>query len=312
MPDKSDRPQRVALVVKRSVLERYLDQPSDRMKSLLDKADPSVANVHVAHDEHTETVAEVKGALADNGAEVTRIRKFRAGFDANEFDLVVTVGGDGTLLHASKSVGTTPILAVNSAPTHSVGFFCGVRKGHVAKTLRASLRGTVARVVLSRMQVSLNGESVSARVLNDALFCHQSPAATSRYLIEHHGTTEDHKSSGFWIGPAAGSTAAQRSAGGKVLPLTSNNLQLVVREPYRPFGKPYQLQLVNIKPGQTVRVRSKSKLMCVYIDGPDLKVRVDLGDVLEFSLSAEPLELLGISARRKWDENSAMAKPAAK
>ncbi len=312
MPGKPIPLKRVALVVKRSVLERYLEQPTERMKNLLDKEDPSVANVHDAHTEHIGTVAEVKEALADTGAEVTRIRKFRSGFDASEFDLVVTIGGDGTLLHASKSVGTTPILAVNSAPTHSVGFFCGVRKGQVAKTLRASLRGTVARVVLSRMQVSLNGEPVSTRVLNDALFCHQSPAATSRYLIEHQGITEDHKSSGFWIGPAAGSTAAQRSAGGKVLPLASKNLQLVVREPYTPFGNPYQLQLVCIKPEQILRVRSKSKLMCVYIDGPDLRVRVGLGDVLEFSLSAEPLELLGISARRKWDESGNAAKNGAK
>jgi hypothetical protein len=81
------------------------------------------------------------------------------------------------------------------------------------------------------MCVTTNGRPVARRILNDALFCHASPAATSRYIVELGGVVEEHKSSGFWIGPAAGSTAAQRSAGGKIMPLTAQELQLVV-SPY--------------------------------------------------------------------------------
>jgi NAD+ kinase len=40
------------------------------------------------------------------------------------WDLVVTLGGDGTLLWASHLVGPeTPMLAINSAPRTSVGYF---------------------------------------------------------------------------------------------------------------------------------------------------------------------------------------------
>ena len=78
------------------------------------------------------------------------------------------------------------------------------------------------------MRVELNGESLHDRVLNEALFCHASPAATSRYILRVARADgaepdvladEEQKSSGLWVGPAAGSTAAQRSAGGSVLPL---------------------------------------------------------------------------------------------
>ena len=162
-----------------------------------------------------------------------------------------------------------------------------------------AISGKLGGVSLTRMQVSLNGEVLSARVLNDALFCHQSPAATSRYIVEHLGISEEQKSSGMWIGTAAGSTAAQRSAGGKVLALTSRSLQLVVREPYTSDGERYELQRVVIKKGQSLRVRSKSPRMRLYVDGPDRTYRVDLGDALDFSAPPEPLRLLGLTARRQ-------------
>ena len=291
---------RVALIVKRSAFAMAQEQPDDPLHQLLKRGDPTVASVMGAHEEHSATVAEVNRALDDAGVEVTRLRRSRSGFDATPFDLVITVGGDGTLLQASHSVGTTPVLAVNSAPSHSVGFFCGARLGGVHKALTAALAGKLARVHLTRMQVVVDGEVVHSRVLNDALFCHQSPAATSRYIVEHNGVIEEHKSSGIWIGPAAGSTAAQRSAGGKVLPLASRSLQMVVREPYTPDGRAYQLARVLVKGGCVLRIRTKARRMRLYLDGPDRTVNVTVGQVLDFTQSSEPLDLLGISKRRKW------------
>jgi NAD+ kinase len=294
------RTKRVALVVKRSAYDRAMDFPDDRLHDLIASGDPTVAYVKSAHDDHIATAAEVKKSLLGENVEVTRIRKRREPFDAAKFDLVIIVGGDGTLLRASHSVGKTPVLGINSAPRYSVGFFCGARSGDVAESIHAALRGKLARVSLTRMQVKLNGEIVDSRVLNDALLCHQSPAATSRYILEFDDIVEEQKSSGLWIGPAAGSTAAQRSAGGKVLPLSSKNLQLVVREAYTPDGKRYRLWRTLVKPGSALTVRSKSRQMRLYIDGPDSMTRITLGDVVELSHGPEPLTLLGISNRRNW------------
>lgn len=291
---------RVAVVIKRSAWDLAKDEPEDRLHALLERGDPTVANVMAGHAEHAETVAEVKRALESSGALVTRVGRWKDGLDADDFDLVVTVGGDGTLLHAAQNVGATPVLAVNSSPSTSVGFFCGARKGRVLAALEQAVAGKLKRAYLTRMRVIVNGELVSSRVLNDALFCHRSPAATSRYILELGDIHEEQKSSGFWVGPAAGSTAGQRSAGGDVLPLTSRSLQLIVREPYRPKGVPYRLSTVRVSPGDRLRVRSKSRQMRMYLDGPDNIVQIGLGDVVEFTHSPEPLCLLGISSRRKW------------
>lgn len=295
------RAPRVALVVKRSAYQLYVEEGQDaRLAELVAQGDPAAAPLRVAHEAHERTVHEVEAAIAAVGAEIVARRHAGEAFDAQGLDLVVTVGGDGTLLAASHYLDDVPVLAINSAPSHSVGFFCGAKAGDALGALRAAVRGDLHRAVLTRMAVTLNGQLVTARVLNDALYCHASPAATSRYIVDLSGITEQQKSSGFWIGPAAGSTAAQRSAGGRVLPLTSKQLQLVVREPYTPHGESYQFRHALIPPGQTLTVRSKMHDARIFLDGPDKVLEIGYGDVVTFAQSGQPLTVLGISARRKW------------
>jgi NAD+ kinase len=300
---------RVALIVKRSLYRTYVRERKDpHLVDLLSKRDPTVARLVTAHEAHERGVEAVTRSLEELGAKTEIIVGAGQPFDASSFDLVVTVGGDGTLLRSSHRVGNIPILGINSAPGHSVGFFCGATSENALETLRRALDGSLKQAVLTRMKVCLNGDVIAGRVLNDTLFCHASPAATSRYLIALGRVREEHKSSGFWIGPAAGSTAAQRSAGGRVLPLTSRRLQLVVREAYTPQGETYRLRHALIPDGATLEVRSKMREGRLFIDGPEQVVSFRFGDVVEFTQADEPLTLLGISARRKWATHAAPQK----
>ncbi|WP_245678259.1 NAD(+)/NADH kinase [Chondromyces crocatus] len=304
LPAPRARP-RIALVVKRSAWRIYLEERKDpRLGRLVEIGDPTVARLRASHDAHEQTVREVKTALERLDAEVLHVRGSSQAFDARGQDLVVTVGGDGTLLSASHSVEEVPILGINSAPEHSVGFFCGARSGEAASAIEKALRGALRRAVLTRMMVTLNGRVVTSRILNEALFCHASPAATSRYLVRLGKVEEEQKSSGFWIGPAAGSTAAQRSAGGRVLPLTSNKLQLVVREPYTPHGEDYRLRHALLAQGTRLVVRSKMHEAKLFFDGAVNSVDVGFGDVLELMHAPQPLTVLGISTKRKWGTGS--------
>jgi NAD+ kinase len=298
--DPGRRP-RVALVLKRSAYRVRVEEERDaRLVRLIAMQDATVTQLRAAHEAHEATVREVEAALAAVGAEIVAVRRAGEGFDATGLDLVVTVGGDGTLLSASHHVADVPILGINSAPAHSVGFFCGAKSGEALDAIKKAVRGALRRAVLTRMQVSINGAVVVARVLNDALYCHASPAATSRYIVSFGDVEEQQKSSGFWIGPAAGSTAAQRSAGGRVLPLASKKLQLVVREPYTPHGESYRLRHALIPPGHKLVVRSKMRDALIFFDGPVESAPLGYGDVVEFSQAPQSLTVLGISVRRKW------------
>jgi NAD+ kinase len=295
----SSRP-RVALLLKRSAWQVFVKERSDqRLRSLLKRGDPTVARLHSTHDSHLRTVEEVTEALEHFGARVTDIPDAPRDLRASKYDLVLTVGGDGTLLRASHFVSDVPILGVNSAPGSSVGFFCGASRGSALEAIRRALEGRLTSATLARMRVTRNGKTIAKRVLNDALYCHSSPAATSRYIVELGRTIEEHKSSGFWIGPAAGSTAAQRSAGGSILPLTSQDLQLVVREPYTPQGERYRIRVALVRPHQSLKVRSKMREGMMFFDGPEEAVRIEFGDVVEFCRADDPLTLLGISPARR-------------
>jgi NAD+ kinase len=300
-------------VLKRSSWRKWVEEEADaHIVALLDAGDETVRRMRPGHIDHTETIEEVRQSLADLGAETEwhdRPHHFRV---ESPCDLVVTVGGDGTLLGASHGIGPdVPLLGVNSSPDHSIGFFCAARKGRVREALAAALEGTLERVTLTRMRVELNGHALHDRVLNEVLFCHSSPAATSRYilrLLAHEAAAtpsalartrvlaeQEYKSSGLWVGPAAGSTAAQRSAGGIVLPLDSPDLQYVVREPYHPHGEPLKMTMGLVVGDQTLDVKSRMRQARVFLDGDHLVHDVTIGDVVTLRRSSEPLVVLGLT-----------------
>ncbi len=290
----------VGLVIKRTSYQVRVQEHRDaHMLGLLRRRDPAVVPLVASHAEHVRAVEKVTASLKALGVRVTRIRSAHAPFDSSDFDLVVTVGGDGTLLSASHSIGQVPILGINSSPRYSVGFFCAADASQAPRILARAIAGKLPRVELTRMRVKKNGIVCTSRVLNEALFCQSHPAATTRYVMRLGRQEETQKSSGFWIGPAAGSTAAQRSAGGQILPLKSKLLQLVVREPYAPIGKRPKLRHALIRPGATLWVRSRMPDARVFFDGPTLFTEVAFGDELEFSHSAEPLTVLGSPGKRR-------------
>ena len=287
---------RVVVVAKQSLYGRYVDEEQDpHVRLLLERRDPVVKRWRRAHEEHTRTLDEVLRVLARSGVHTALVEHPSGEFDTADADLVVTVGGDGTLLAASHNVAGVPILGVNSAPSSSLGFFCAARRDNLAHLLRDAFRGKLKSLVLTRMLVTLNGATRSRRVLNEALFTHFSPAATSRYILRYGRIQEQQRSSGFWIGPAAGSTGAQHSAGGRMLPLASQRLQLVVREPFDPFERGYQLLHVLVEPGRRLRVKSQTEDARLFLDGPYLSLHVRLSDELTFSASDQPLTVLGLS-----------------
>ena len=225
---------RVLVVYKKSTYQRYVGRAQARLQELIEHSDVSVDGLLHEHEVHQASLHRAKQALRDLGARAVLRYRPEPMPEEGAWDMIVTLGGDGTLLWASHLAdSSTPMLAINSAPDTSVGYFCAGNGNNVAEVLAAALDGTLKSTRLSRMRVDVEDKLISTRVLNDLLYCHESPAATSRYILSFGGDQERQMSSGVWVGPAAGSTAAIRSAGGTVLPIGSQKIQFVVREPYR-------------------------------------------------------------------------------
>lgn len=293
------RPHVLVLSKRTSYRTLVLDEGDSHIKGLIARGDPTVSRLRRSHEDHLETCAEVEKAVSEISVDAQFVEGARSRVEGT-FDLVVTIGGDGTLLAASHRVGPdVPILGVNSAPDHSVGFFCGARKGTVKKALSQFFHGSLKGTVLTRMRVDLNDRCLHRRVLNDALFCHEIPAATSRYILrvtqgDRHVDEEEQRSSGIWVGPAAGSTAAQRSAGGRVLPLASRKIQYVVREPYTPTGDRLALSRGTIDEEGSLVLSSKMREAKLFLDGHHIVHGATMGDVITMRRSEETLTILGL------------------
>jgi NAD+ kinase len=247
---------------------------------------------------HERTVDEVKDALEWIGAKASFIlRDDLKTFDERRYDLVVTVGGDGTLLSVASQLTKTPVLAVNSAPKSSVGFFAAAHISDVRAWLERISRDALKPMALHRLRVEHEGKDVGHPALNDALIAHPSPVMTTRMFMKPPGAKsgEEQKSSGVWISTPAGSSSAARAAGGVLLPLQSKDLQYVVREPYVSVEGEYRYTKGVIPAGKKLYVESRLPMGRVYIDGTAFEVPLGFGDKLTFSVAKTPLLIYGRS-----------------
>lgn len=288
---------RVLVVHRRSVYDDLMNggKPS-RLSDLVKAGDPLVMDIARAHAGHQDAMSKVAIALGDRGCE-SEWRHQLGDTRPDDFDLVVAVGGDGTVLHVSHSVAKAPILAVNSSPATSVGFFAAATADTFPEVLQQVLDGSYEPVRLSRMEVRVNDRVVATHALNDVLFCNFCPASTTRYALTFTGQTEEQLSSGVWVSTAAGSTAANNAAGGRIQRPRSRRLQFIVREPYPRGGVARRLPptLVHgfISPGESLTIRSKTENARLYVDGPHIVVPVEFGDEIAFSRSSSDLLLHG-------------------
>lgn len=288
---------RVLVIYKKSTYQRYTGRTQGRLQELIEAGHVSVKGLLREHEVHQATLTRAKHALKSIGAKAV-LRHRPEPLPESRFDFIVTLGGDGTLLWASHLADpSTPMVAINSAPDSSVGYFCAGDGDDVEEVLAQAIRGGLGASRLARMKVELNDTIISTRVLNDALYCHESPAATSRYIVEFGGDQERQMSSGVWVGPAAGSTAAIRSAGGRVLPIGSQKIQFVVREPYRGVDNRYRLVKGLVPPGEFLSITSRMTKGRLFLDGTQKVHEVRIGDDVRMQLSDEPLTILGLKRR---------------
>lgn len=293
---------RILVVYKKSRYEQLVIEEHDPdIERLLAEHDISVERLIASHQAHTRSLDQIVEVLTRHGFDFDVLPRGTLQGSPQDYDLLVTVGGDGTLLDLSHAVTTTPVLAINSDPSSSVGYFCAGRAEEFEGLLERALSGALRPTALKRFAVDINQEQRTLPVLNEILICQANPAAVSSYFLRIDGHEEAQRSSGIWISTPAGSTAAIRSAGGMVMPLGSNNVQYVVREPYQTSKRNYR-QLKGIRPfGTEIEIVSKMQHGRIYVDGPHIEYPFRIGDRLRLLFDVPDLSVYGLEERRRMD-----------
>jgi len=205
-------------------------------------------------------------------------------------DLVITVGGDGTVLTTSHFVENQPILGIKSYGRESIGYFCATTTDTIYLYLKSLLGGHTKPKKLNRLEVTIGKHKVRELALNDVLFSHGSPAATTKYQLVIGNKKEVQRSSGIWISSAAGSTAAISAAGGSTLPLGSKKMQYIIREPYAPSTH-YKMLGGIMRDTSHIDIESMTKHGTVYIDGSHIQYPAPEGTLIRIKGSNKPLKI---------------------
>jgi NAD+ kinase len=152
------------------------------------------------YDGHTKCVDNVTSILKNIGVNYSKIgREELHRGSMQDVDLVIAVGGDGTILNTSSFLDDSiPVLGVNSDPTQpgeqgiskpkderrSRGALCAASANDVHDVLPQILYGNIQPGSRTRIQCLVRSAYTETRLppsLNDILIAHPLPAAVSRF-----------------------------------------------------------------------------------------------------------------------------------
>jgi NAD+ kinase len=185
---------------------------------------------------------------------------------AQRADLLVVLGGDGTLIHAAELCGQreVPILGVNMG---TLGFLTEFPRERAIEMLDLALQGKLH--VSPRLMLSVevrNGEEVllAGAVLNDAVISKNalSRLATLEVSIDGHRATS-YEADGLIVATPTGSTAYSLSAAG---PIVYPTMEAILLTPICPHALTQRPLVLPATAPVRVRLASDSE-MFVTLDG---------------------------------------------
>jgi NAD+ kinase len=219
---------------------------------------------------------------------------------AAKADLIISLGGDGTLLNIAPLVERpeVPILGVNLG---GLGFITEVAAGELKSVLTQTLEGeyqTEQRMTLEIQLQSKTGKPHRFRVLNDAVI---TKGARSRIInLETYVDDEylcNYRADGLIISTPTGSTAYSLAAGG---PILEPALSAIILTPLCPHTLTNRPIVVPGSAGIRVTLRSFGDTVFLSPDGQQ-GVRLNNGDKVEARDYGLPVSLIKLPSRSYYE-----------
>ncbi len=235
----------------------------------------------VGHPRYAE-IHEVIGRVADfaarEGVELWFEEQLLSGADGKHLtpeacaalDLLLVLGGDGTLLRGARMVAAhgVPVLGVNLG---HLGFLTSAAPEELEEALARALAGEV--VIDSRMTLevgALGGDGVfrgSFLALNDAVLHKGGVARVIRLAVHVHGEeVGTYSADGIIFSTPTGSTAYSLSAGG---PIVSPAVDCIIATPICPHTLAVRPLVLPADETISVEVLSPTEELILTLDGQE-------------------------------------------
>jgi len=184
----------------------------------------------------------------------------------SQVDLVVVLGGDGTLLSVTRgAINGTPILGINMG---TLGFLTEHPAESLFPMLHAAIEGRAATVRRERLLVTVEtpGRDPSTHcVLNDAVINKSALARMLDLSVHVNGALVSRfRADGLIIATPTGSTAYNLSAGG---PILYPNLGVIVVTPICPHTLTNRPLVLSLDSKVEMRLEKQSEEVWLTLDG---------------------------------------------
>jgi NAD+ kinase len=209
---------------------------------------------------------------------------------AKRADLVIAIGGDGTLLHAARNVAArdVPLVGINRG---RLGFLTDVTPEHLREALNAILAGKYLAERRLTLAAHLGKRAKGASfALNDVVLQKGDTGRLLDFTTEVDSVyVNTHRGDGLIVATPTGSTAYALSCGGPIIQPNVDALVMVPICPHTLSDRPLVLPS-----SSEIRVTldnaggSEAHVVC---DGESV-ARMAAGDVLTISLAKQPITLL--------------------
>jgi NAD+ kinase len=209
---------------------------------------------------------------------------------AAHVDLVVVLGGDGTLLSVTRGdLGGTPVLGINMG---SLGFLTEHPPESLFHMLAVAMEGEAAFQTRERLEVTVEmtgANHLTHRVLNDAVI---NKSALARMIVVSLHVNDEFvsrfKADGLIVATPTGSTAYNLSAGGPILYPT---LDLIVVTPICPHTLTNRPIVLSLDSMVDIRLESPTEEVYLTLDGQE-GFPLTPHDVVRIRRCAEPVRLI--------------------
>ena len=215
-----------------------------------------------------------------------------------DLDILVILGGDGTLLHVAEAAArhSIPVIGINLG---NLGFLTELTETETETALQEILNGTVTmenRLMLKARLLSREKTTFYRYALNDVVI---NKNTLDRLLRLSTSADDDHittyKADGLIFSTPTGSTAYSLSAGG---PLVHPELATILVTPICPFmlsSRPIILPPTKVISSRFLGDGTNSSAQ-VIIDGQNAwEMKPD--DILEVQTAEQPLQLISSTQR---------------
>lgn len=208
---------------------------------------------------------------------------FGEGADIRELggDVVVVIGGDGTVLHTIRQLNRQmPIIGINRG---RVGFLTELEPEEAQEYLLKIEAGDYSIEKRMRLHIRVDGEFVG-EALNEAVIVTSRPAKILQLTINiDHVPAERFRADGVLISTPTGSTGYAMSAGGPIVDPWIDGFLIVPLAPYYLSSRPH---LISSRRRLRVELDS-NKPADLVLDGQHI-MELFNGNVVSIEKSPEP------------------------